>query len=80
MDSSAAQSEARRKSPLSSASTSSVLVMKYFMSHEADLFRKEVLEKHFGFVKAEKMAASRKESREQFWVCIGYQGQQTSQQ
>lgn len=52
--------------------------MKYFMSHEADVFRKEVLERHFHFVKAEKMAASRKESKEQFWVCIGYKGQTAS--
>ncbi|CDU24414.1 related to MRM2-mitochondrial rRNA methyl transferase [Sporisorium scitamineum] len=60
------------------ASTCSVLVMKYFMSHEADMFRKEVLEKHFHFVKAEKMIASRKESREQFWICIGFKGHQLS--
>lgn len=52
--------------------------MKYFMSHEADNFRKEVLEKHFHFVKAEKMEASRKESREQFWICIGFKGRQIS--
>ncbi|CBQ70541.1 conserved hypothetical protein [Sporisorium reilianum SRZ2] len=63
-----------RRSASSLASTCSVLVMKYFMSHEADLFRKEVLEKHFQFVKAEKMEASRKESREQFWICIGFKG------
>lgn len=63
-----------RKSPISLASKSSVLVMKYFMSHEADSFRKQVLEKHFHFVKAEKMEASRKESREQFWICIGFKG------
>ncbi|KAJ1034346.1 hypothetical protein NDA18_001207 [Ustilago nuda] len=56
------------------AAKSSVLVLKHFMSHEADVFRKEVLQKHFHFVKAEKMNASRKESREQFWVCIGYKG------
>ncbi|EST06265.1 Ribosomal RNA methyltransferase FtsJ domain protein [Kalmanozyma brasiliensis GHG001] len=63
-----------RKSPTWMASKSSVLVMKYFMSHEADLFRKEVLETQFHFVKAEKMEASRKESREQFWICIGFKG------
>ncbi|KAJ1033425.1 hypothetical protein NDA13_001416 [Ustilago tritici] len=56
------------------AAKSSVLVLKHFMSHEADVFRKEVLQKHFHLVKAEKMNASRKESREQFWVCIGYKG------
>lgn len=68
--------EGERKSPKSLASKSCVLVMKYFMSHEADVFRKEVLEKRFSFVKAEKMDASRKESREQFWICIGYKGRQ----
>lgn len=52
----------------------SVLVMKYFMSAEADRFRKEELEQRFAFVKAEKMEASRKESREQFWVCMGFRG------
>ncbi|SPO21741.1 related to MRM2 - mitochondrial rRNA methyl transferase [Ustilago trichophora] len=67
-------SNVERKSPVSLASKSSVLVMKYFMSHEADVFRKEVLERHFRFVKAEKMDASRKESREQFWICIGHKG------
>ncbi|KAJ9477609.1 rRNA methyltransferase 2, mitochondrial [Pseudozyma hubeiensis] len=66
-----------RKSPISLASKSSVLVMKYFMSHEADSFRKQVLEKNFHFVKAEKMEASRKESREQFWICIGFKGRQS---
>lgn len=45
--------------------------MKHFMSHEADQFRKQVLEKSFHFVKSEKMDASRKASREQFWVCVG---------
>lgn len=60
------------------ASKSSVLVMKYFMSHEADLFRKEVLERQFHSVKAEKMEASRKESREQFWICIGFEGAHSS--
>ncbi|TKY84988.1 hypothetical protein EX895_006068 [Sporisorium graminicola] len=63
-----------RRTANSLASTCSVLVMKYFMSQEADLFRKEVLQKYFHFVKAEKMDASRKESREQFWVCIGFKG------
>ena len=54
--------------------------MKFFMSHEANEFRKEVLEKHFRFVKAEKMDASRKESREQFWICIGFKGPLSTQQ
>ncbi|SPO39871.1 related to MRM2 - mitochondrial rRNA methyl transferase [Pseudozyma flocculosa] len=63
----------RSPSPPPSAS-SSVLVIKYFMSAEADRFRKQELERHFRFVKAEKMDASRKESREQFWVCRGFRG------
>lgn len=46
-------------------------VCKYFMSPEADEFRK-VLEQHFQFVRSEKMNASRSESREQYWVCIGF--------
>lgn len=56
--------DGERRSPTSLASKASVLVMKYFMSHQADLFRRDVLEKHFHFVKAEKMDASRKESRD----------------
>lgn len=47
-------------------------VCKYFMSPEANEFRK-VLEQHFQFVRSEKMDASRSESREQYWVCIGFQ-------
>lgn len=50
----------------------SAFICKYFMSHEADEFRKEVLERHFASVRAEKMRASRSESREQYWVCFGY--------
>jgi len=42
------------------------------MSAEADEFRRTVLESSFEYVRAEKMAASRTESREQYWVCIGY--------
>lgn len=72
------QDGTRKPSPIALAGKSSVLVIKYFMSHEADVFRKEVLERHFHWVKAEKMDASRKESREQFWVCIGYKGKQES--
>ncbi|PWN54357.1 ribosomal RNA methyltransferase [Violaceomyces palustris] len=55
-------------------STSSVLIMKYFMSAEADRFRKVVLERCFDRVRSEKVEASRKESREQFWVCVGFRG------
>ncbi|KAN0060702.1 2' O-ribose methyltransferase [Thecaphora frezii] len=58
------------------AKGSSVLVMKYFMSEEADRFRKEELSRYFGLVRAEKMSASRDESREQFWVCQGFRGLQ----
>lgn len=73
--------EDTRKSrpPSALAASSSVLVMKYFMSHEADVFRREVLQPHFHFVKAEKMDASRKESREQFWICIGFKGRRPAQ-
>lgn len=42
------------------------------MSAEADAFRRSVLEPAFEYVRAEKMAASRTESREQYWVCMGY--------
>lgn len=74
------QEDARQSRPASAlAGSSSVLVMKYFMSHEADVFRREVLQPHFHFVKAEKMDASRKESREQFWICIGFKGRRTTQ-
>ena len=52
----------------------SAFVCKYFMSQEADEFRHEVLERHFSFVRSEKMKASRSESREQYWVCFGYRG------
>ncbi|SPO43477.1 related to MRM2 - mitochondrial rRNA methyl transferase [Moesziomyces antarcticus] len=72
--------DARKSRPPSAlAASSSVLVMKYFMSHEADVFRREVLQPHFHFVKAEKMDASRKESREQFWICIGFKGRRPAQ-
>jgi len=47
-------------------------VCKYFMSAEADDFRRHVLERHFHYVRSEKMRASRSESREQYWVCIGF--------
>lgn len=50
----------------------SVFVCKYFMSAEADEFRREVLAKHFKAVRSEKMDASRTGSREQYWVCLGY--------
>ncbi|PKI85420.1 methylene-fatty-acyl-phospholipid synthase [Malassezia vespertilionis] len=52
----------------------SVFVCKYFMSEDANIFRKQVLEPNFLAVRAEKMDASRSESREQYWVCLGYRG------
>lgn len=48
------------------------------MSEEADQFRRSVLEPAFDYVRAEKMAASRAESREQYWVCIGYRANGTA--
>lgn len=53
---------------------SSTFICKYFMSPEADEFRKETLERHFSAVRAVKTAASRSESREQYWVCRGFLG------
>lgn len=53
------------------ASVLPTFVCKYFMSPEADEFRK-VLKQHFQYVRSEKMKASRSESRKQYWVCIGF--------
>ena len=53
------------------ASVLPTFVCKYFMSPEADEFR-NVLKQHFQYVRSEKMKASRSESREQYWVCIGF--------
>lgn len=64
--------------PGKDAKTSSVFICKYFMSEEADQFRRSVLEPAFDYVRAEKMAASRAESREQYWVCIGYRANGTA--
>lgn len=50
----------------------SAFICKYFMSAEAEEFRREVLAKHFLTVRSEKMSASRTASREQYWVCLGY--------
>lgn len=54
------------------ARTMPAFVCKYFMSAEAEEFRRNKLERHFQFVRSEKMSASRSESREQYWVCIGF--------
>lgn len=52
----------------------STFICKYFMSQEADEFRKETLECHFSTVRGVKTTASRSESREQYWVCRGFLG------
>lgn len=52
----------------------SAFVCKYFMSAEAEEFRREVLAKHFQSVRSEKMDASRAQSREQYWVCLKFHG------
>ena len=66
------------QNPTKDARTSSVFICKYYMSAEADQFRRDILEPSFEYVRAEKMAASRAESREQYWVCIGYRGNGTA--
>lgn len=48
---------------------SSVLVLKYFEAPEIQKFRKERLEKAFSRVFAKKVAASRSESSEMYFVC-----------
>ncbi|CAD6942021.1 unnamed protein product [Tilletia caries] len=55
-----------------------MFVCKFFGSPAADQFRRQVLERAFERVKVEKgrIGASRKESREAFWVCQGYRGPQ----
>ena len=52
----------------------SVFICKYFMSQDADEFRKDTLERCFSAVRGVKTAASRSESREQYWVCRGFLG------
>ena len=52
----------------------SAFVCKYFASSEAEAFRRDVLQRHFASVRAEKMDASRSRSREQYWVCTGLRG------
>lgn len=47
-------------------------VAKIFTSPEADEWRKEILEPHFDYVTTEKVAASRKQSREVYWVARGF--------
>lgn len=51
---------------------SSWFVAKIFTSPEADEWRKEILERHFDHVATEKVAASRKQSREVYWVARGF--------
>lgn len=47
------------------------LIIKYFDSPEAQSFRKDVLHTHFEKIQAKKVAASRKESSEMYWICHG---------
>lgn len=49
-------------------------VAKIFTSADADKWRVDVLEKAFHKVKADKLPASRGESKEIFWVCKGFRG------
>ncbi|CAO1621521.1 unnamed protein product [Jaminaea pallidilutea] len=49
-------------------------VAKVFTSADADKWRVDVLEKAFHKVKADKLPASRGESKEIFWVCKGFRG------
>ncbi|UZJ54408.1 hypothetical protein CBS101457_003728 [Exobasidium rhododendri] len=46
-------------------------VVKYFDSPEAQAFRKDRLQAYFEKVQAKKVAASRKESSEMYWICRG---------
>lgn len=67
-----AEARITRSTPFSALP--SAFVCKYFMSAEADEFRRDVLAKHFRSVRSEKMDASRAQSREQYWVCLNYHG------
>jgi len=46
-------------------------IVKYFDSPEAQMFRKDTLQPYFAKVQAKKVAASRKESSEMYWICHG---------
>lgn len=48
--------------------------MKFFLHPDLVKFRKTVLEKAFARVATEKPEASRKESSEAYWVCLGFKG------
>ncbi|KAI0808169.1 ribosomal RNA methyltransferase FtsJ domain-containing protein [Fomes fomentarius] len=50
------------------------LVIKHFAHPEAHRFRKRFLEPNFNIVVFEKPPASRSESREGYWVCLGWKG------
>ncbi|KAK0519165.1 2' O-ribose methyltransferase [Tilletia horrida] len=69
----------RTSTAISSRSTHTTFVCKFFGSPAADHFRRHVLEPSFERVKVEKgrVGASRKESREAFWVCQGFRGPQS---
>lgn len=67
--------EAAASNPSHTSSTTT-FVCKFFGSPAADRFKRQVLDPAFERVKVEKgrVEASRKESREAFWVCRGFRG------
>ena len=52
--------------------------IKHFMHPAAIKFRKEVLEPNFHIVEFDKPPSSRSESREGFWICLGWKGPPSS--
>ncbi len=70
---SAGSSRGASSSSASSASNT-WFIAKIFTSAEADAWRKEVLEKCFAKVGTDKVEASRKESKEVYWVARGFKG------
>ncbi|KAL1942314.1 hypothetical protein VTO73DRAFT_6378 [Trametes versicolor] len=50
------------------------LILKHFASPSAHKFRKQCLDPHFNLVKFIKPPASRTESAEGYWVCLGFKG------
>ena len=48
--------------------------MKFFLHPDLLAFRKEQLDPYFARVATEKPKASRSESSEAYWVCLGYKG------
>ncbi|RPD56794.1 23S ribosomal RNA methyltransferase [Lentinus tigrinus ALCF2SS1-7] len=50
------------------------LVLKHFAHPEMDVFRRKVLEPNFNVVGFDKPPSSRPESREGYWICLGFKG------